>query len=117
MLALHLTVAANSSAHSWAKWLFLAMAVHAFYCIFNVHQRDVVYVEFYKLRFMKRTGAPASTTTALLAFVLWASGFVSFLFPRFWGWDYSGVLAVGLFATVMLSSFLDARAFREGNRR
>jgi hypothetical protein len=66
---------------------------------------------------MKRTGSPASITTALLAFVLWASGFVSFFFPRFWEWNYSGVLAIGMFGTVMLSSFFDARAFRRGNWR
>jgi hypothetical protein len=115
MLAFHIAAMANSSAQSWGKWLFLLMAAPAFYC--NSAQRNAVYGEFYKLRFMKRTGSPASRTTAVLGFVLWGSGFVSFLFPRFWEWRYSGVLAIGLFATVMLSSFLDARAFRASNGR
>jgi hypothetical protein len=112
MLAFHIAAAANGSAQRWGKWLFLVMAVHAAYCIFNSAQRNAVYGEFYKLRFMKRTGSPASPITAILAFVVWGSGFLSFLFPRFWDWGYSGVLAIGLFGTVMLSSFLDARAFR-----
>jgi hypothetical protein len=117
MLTVHIVAAANSSAQNWGKWMFLVMAGHAAFCIFNSAQRNAVYGEFYKLRFMKRTGSPASPTTAIFALVLWGSGFVSFLFPRFWDWDYSGVSAIGLFATVMLSSFLDARAFRAGNWR
>jgi hypothetical protein len=112
MLTFHISATASTSAQNWGKWLALVMAAHAFYCIFSPAQRNAVYGEFYKLRFMKRTGSPASRITALLAFVLWGSWFVSFLFPRFWEWSYSGVLAIGLFATVMLSSFLDARAFR-----
>lgn len=95
------------------RWLFLAMALHAFYCIFDARQRDVVYGEFYKLRFMRRAGAPASVRTAILAFLLWGAGFVTFLHPRFWDWDYSGVLAIGLFGTLMLSSFVDARDYRK----
>jgi hypothetical protein len=117
MLAFLIAAATNSSASSWGKWLSLVMAVHAFYCIFNSSQRNAAYGEFYKLRFMKRMGWPASSTTAVLAFILWGSGFVSFLLPKFWNWDFSGVLAIGLFAVVMLSSFLDARAFRAGSWR
>lgn len=108
---------ATSSVLSWGKWISLVMAIHAFYCVFDSRQRNAVYGEFYKLRFMKRTGSPASTTTALLAFALWASAFVSFLLPQFWELNYSGVLAIAMFATVMLSSFLDARAFRKDNWR
>jgi hypothetical protein len=108
---------ASSPALSWGKWVFLTMALDAFYCMFNARHRNVMLGEIYKLRFMKRTGAPASTRTAFLACVLWGSGFASFFRPRFWDWDYSGVLALGLFATVMLSSYLDARAFRDRSWR
>lgn len=117
MVGFSLIAAVSGSALSWGKWLCLAMALDASYCIFNARHRNVMLGKIYKLRFMKRTGAPASTRTAFLACVLWGSGFASFLFPRFWDWDYSGVLAIGLFATVMLSSYLDARAFRHRSWR
>jgi hypothetical protein len=117
MLAFHIAAMATSSTQRWGKWLFLVMTAHALFCIFNAAQRNAVYGEFYRLGFMKRTGSPASRTTAVLAFVIWGSGFVTLLFPRLWEWGYSGYLAIGLFATVMLSSFLDGRAFRAGNDR
>jgi hypothetical protein len=40
------------------EMMFLVMAGHAAFCIFNSAQRNAVYGEFYKLRFMKRTGRP-----------------------------------------------------------
>jgi hypothetical protein len=69
---------------TWGKWVFLAMAVHAFYSIFNERQRNLIYGEFYKFRFMKRDGFPASVRTALAAFALWSLAYLSFSYPRFW---------------------------------
>jgi hypothetical protein len=109
---LAISFAAAGAAPSWGKWIPLALAVHAFYCVFNERQRDAAYGECYRLRFMKRNGHPASVRTALFAFVLWSSAFVSFFFPNFWEWDYSGLLFIGAFASVMLSSYIDARSFR-----
>ena len=108
---------AESSAAGWAKWLFLAMALLAFYCMFNGWLRNAVFGEFYKLRFMKRTGSPASVRTAAIAFIGWSGALVSCFFPRFWEWDYSGVLFIGLFIIVMVSSYFDALSFRKGNWR
>jgi hypothetical protein len=110
-------IAATSTAPSWGKWIFLALAVHAFYGVFNERQRDAAYGECYRLRFMKRRGYPASVRTTWFAFALWSSAFVSLFFPNFWEWDYSGILFIGAFVGVMLSSYIDARSFRNRDWR
>ena len=102
----------SQTAQSWGKWVALAMALHALYSMFNAKQRNLIYGEFYKFRFMMRRGYPASVRTAFLACVLWSLGFLSFLYPNFWEWDYSGVLFLAGYATVMLSSYIDARSCR-----
>jgi len=103
------------SAHipeTWGKWFFLLMAVHAFYSIFSERQRNLMYGEFYKFRFMKRDGSPASIRTSLLAFTLWSLASLRYFHPKLWEWEYSGVLLLGGIVTVMISSYLDARSFR-----
>ena len=88
-------------------------ALHALFCTFNARQRDIVCGEFYKLRSIERTESQphyrGSVGVRTLGFSI-----VSFLFPPFWEWHYSGVLAIGIFATVMLS-FLDAGSCRKSN--
>ena len=81
-------IATTGTTPSWGRWIFLALAVHAFYCVFNERQRDTVYGECYRYWFMKRRGYPASVRTTVIAFALWSSAFVSFFFPNFWEWDY-----------------------------
>ena len=93
-------------------WLFLAMALLSLYCIFSPRWRDVILSECYKPLGMKRTGTPASVRTAVLAFTGWAGAFLTCYFPHYWEWDYSGVLFIGLFVIVLLSSYLDSVSFR-----
>ena len=90
------------------------MALIALYCVFHESARNSLFGECYKLRFMKNTGSPASIRTAVIAFVLWSATFVTSFFPSFWDWNYSGGLFIAGFISVMLSSYLDARSFKEG---
>jgi hypothetical protein len=66
-----------SSSYQWGKWLLLVIALLALFCMFNESFRNVVCGECYKLRFMKRTGSPASVRTALIGFITWSGAFVS----------------------------------------
>ena len=99
------------------EYVFLLMALIALYCVFHEGARNILFSECYKLRFMKNTGSPASIRTAVIAFALWSATFVTCFFPSFWNWNYSGMLFIAGFISVMLSSYLDARSFRNRNWR